>query len=73
MSKNDSINANNIISSLVEANKSKILNQRFVRKPQNGNFDKVEDFKLFPKKINSSIYESEEEKKPVMTNRSNIE
>ncbi len=60
-SKNDSINASNIISSLVEANKSKLLTQRFNRKPQttNGNFDKAEDFKLFPKKLNSSIHESD--------------
>jgi hypothetical protein len=42
-SKNDSINASNIISSLVEANKNKLLTQRFNRKPQttNGAFEKA--------------------------------
>ncbi len=43
----------------MEANKNKLLTQRFNRKPQTGNFDKAEDFKLFPKKLNSSIHESE--------------
>jgi hypothetical protein len=64
-SKNDSINASNIISSLVEANKNKLLTQRFNRKPQNGNFDKAEDFKLFPKKLNSSIHESDSVNKSI--------
>lgn len=62
-SKNDSINASNIISSLVEANKNKLLTQRFNRKPQNGNFDRAEDFKIFPKKMNSSIHEDDSAKK----------
>lgn len=44
---------------MVEANKNKLLTQRFNRKPQTGNFDKAEDFKIFPKKLNSSIHESD--------------
>lgn len=71
-SKNDSINASNIISSLVEANKGKLVNQRFVRKPQNtnGNFEKLEDFKNFPQKLNTSVHESDPSKKGALTNRS---
>lgn len=58
-SKNDSMNVSNIISSLVEANKNKIVsgNTRFANVKKDTNFDKLEEFKLFPNKKNSSIYE----------------
>ena len=35
-----------------------------------GNFDKVEDFKPLPKKLNSSIHESDSSKKPTYAHRS---
>ena len=50
----------NIISSLVEANKNKLINKN---KPatstvkKNDYFSKLEEFKEFPNKKNSSIYE----------------
>lgn len=44
-----------------------------MRKPQNGNFDKIEDFKPLPKKLNSSIHESDSGKKPALTNRTGVE
>jgi 5'-AMP-activated protein kinase catalytic alpha subunit len=57
-SKNDSMNVSNIISSLVEANKNKIVSStRFGNAKKETNFDKLEEFKLFPNKKNSSIYE----------------
>ena len=58
-SKNDqSFNASTIISSLVEANKSKlasgnILASKLAKRPE-----KFEEFRSFPNKINSSIYEA---------------
>ena len=61
--KNDSMNVSNIISSLVEANKAKIVNRVGIparegsTPARESNFDKLEDFKLFPNKKNSSIYE----------------
>lgn len=57
-SKNDSMNVSNIISSLVEANKGRIVaGNRFIHPKKDNNFDKLEEFKLFPNKKNSSIYE----------------
>ena len=52
------MNVSNIISSLVEANKKKLVepSQKFGKK-NDANFDKLEEFKLFPKKKTSSIYE----------------
>ena len=55
--KNDSMNVSNIITSLVEANKGRIVTGQGRTNPKKDNFDKVEDFKLFPNKKNSSIYE----------------
>ena len=56
---NDSFNASKIVSSLVEANKSKLMNNanNLKNKKQQDNFEKVEEFKLFPKthKNNSQI------------------
>ena len=56
---NDSFNASKIVSSLVEANKSKLMNNanNIKNKKQQDNFEKVEEFKLFPKahKNNSQI------------------
>lgn len=71
-SKNDSINASHIIASLVEANKGKLLNQRFNRKTPVAGFEKAEDFRAFPNKLNSSIYEGDSAKKGSLTNRSSI-
>jgi hypothetical protein len=52
------MNVSNIISSLVEANKNRIVtNTRFGNTKKETNFDKLEEFKLFPNKKNSSIYE----------------
>ena len=45
---NDSFNASKIVSSLVEANKNKLINNVGNKKKQD-NFEKVEEFKLFPK------------------------
>ena len=61
-SRNDSLNVSNIISSLVQANKGKLVGtgMRFGQKNQEkkeSNFDKLEEFKLFPNKKNSSIYQ----------------
>ena len=59
--RNDSLNVSNIISSLVEANKGKLVGNgmKFGQKNEKkeSNFDKLEEFKLFPNKKNSSIYE----------------
>jgi hypothetical protein len=57
---NDSFNVSSIISSLVEANKNKLVSgnnlaNKIVKKQDN--FDKPEEFKLFPKKKTSSIYD----------------
>jgi hypothetical protein len=55
------MNVSNIISSLVEANKNKLVsnpigNNRFGYNRKNeANFDKLEEFKIFPKKKTSSI------------------
>ena len=61
-SKNDSMDVSNIISSLVEANKARIVHAAKVgpkdgKQPKDSQFDKVEDAKLFPHSKNSSIYE----------------
>lgn len=71
-SKNDSMNVSNIISSLVEANKNRIVtgSTRFSNK-RDSNFDKLEEFKLFPNKKNSSIYEPSSSAKGSGTHRSN--
>ena len=74
-SKNDSMNVSNIISSLVEANKNRIVatNTRFGNTKKETNFDKLEEFKLFPNKKNSSIYEPNTASKGASTNRSHQE
>jgi hypothetical protein len=68
------MNVSNIISSLVEANKNKLVantvNNRFARKNET-NFDKLEEFKLFPKKKTSSINDSMN--KAPLTSRSGVE
>ena len=51
------MNVSNIITSLVEANKNRIVSGGGRAHPKKDNFDKMEDFKLFPNKKNSSIYE----------------
>lgn len=75
-SKNDSMNVSNIISSLVEANKNKLVagttTNRFNRK-NDANFDKLEEFKIFPKKKTSSIYEPPGSNSKPMTSRSGVE
>lgn len=48
------MNVSNIISSLVEANRGRIVTGNRYKK--DSNFDKLEEFKLFPNKKNSSIY-----------------
>ena len=58
---NDSFNASTIVSSLVEANKNKIISNmsnttKGVKKIDT--FDKTEEFKLFPKPKTNSIYQS---------------
>jgi hypothetical protein len=51
--KNDSMNASNIISSLIEANKNN--NNKKMYSPGDVNFDKVEENKQFPQKEVSQI------------------
>lgn len=52
------MNVSNIISSLVEANRGRIVTgSRYGNHKKDTNFDKLEEFKLFPNKKNSSIYE----------------
>lgn len=68
-----------MINSLIEANSSKVstlaaqgnLASRLVKKNGGDNFTKVEHFKLFPKKKDSSIYDpnSSETFKSVATSR----
>lgn len=74
--KDDSFNASNIVSSLLEANKSKYVSSlpnRLIKKQDPASF-KLEEFKLFPKKKNSSIYEqSTSNSKSAMTSRSDTE
>lgn len=69
------MNVSNIISSLVEANKNKLVagsgNNRFNRK-NDANFDKLEEFKIFPKKKTNSIYDNGNGSKPAMTSRSGV-
>lgn len=68
------MNVSNIISSLVEANKNKLINKpiqpmtTIAAKREDLMFNK-EDFKLFPNKKNSSIYEPSSASK-VSTSRS---
>ena len=77
-SRNDSLNVSNIITSLVEANKGKLVGQaRFQtrQREKDSNFDKLEEFKLFPNKKNSSIYEPRvrgEEKSSEVSQEKNI-
>jgi hypothetical protein len=51
------MNVSNIISSLVEANKGRIVSGGRFNNKRDSNFDRVEEAKLFPNKKNSSIYE----------------
>ena len=53
---NDSFNASKIVSSLVYANKNKLINNANNPKPKKDNFEK-EEFKIFPKGKNSSHIE----------------
>ncbi len=69
------MNVSNIISSLVEANKNKLINKPI--QPLTtiaGRRDEImfnkEDFKLFPNKKNSSIYEPSSASKVSSTSRS---
>ena len=67
------MNVSNIISSLVEANKNKLINKPVqpmttIAAKRDDIFNK-EDFKLFPNKKNSSIYEPSSASK-VSTSRS---
>ena len=56
---NDSFNASTIVSSLVEANKSKLMANTSAKKEKKADtFDKAEEFKLFPKPKTSSTYGS---------------
>jgi hypothetical protein len=70
---NDSFNVSSIISSLVEANKNKLVSgnnlaNKIVKKQD---FDKPEEFKLFPKKKTSSIYDQSTSSAPKpLTSRS---
>jgi hypothetical protein len=69
------MNVSNIITSIVEANKNKLASgaSRIGRKPDS-NFDKLEEFKEFPKKKNSSIYDqSSSNSKGAMTSRSGVD
>lgn len=56
---NDSFNASTIVSSLIEANKNRLINSHQQPKVNKKieNFDKYEEFKLFPRHKNSSQYE----------------
>lgn len=70
---NDSFNVSSIISSLVEANKNKLVSgstlaSKIVKKQDN--FDKPEEFKLFPKKKTSSIYDQSSSASKPLTSRS---
>ena len=49
------MNVSNIISSLVEANKNKLIGKATHKNKKTEHFEK-EDFKIFPNKKNSSIY-----------------
>jgi hypothetical protein len=72
------MNVSNIISSLVEANKNKLVsnpitNNRFGQNRKNdANFDKLEEFKIFPKKKTSSTVEPNANK-TALTGRSDAE
>lgn len=73
---NDSFNVSNIITSLVQANKVKLISangqgSKVVKKQDN--FDKLEEFKLFPNKRNSSIYENTPTNSKTLTSRSGTE
>jgi hypothetical protein len=66
-----------IISSLVEANKSKLVSGNTlankITKKQD-NFDKLEEFKIFPKKKASSIYDQNTSvNKSALTSRSDTD
>lgn len=58
------MNASNIISSLVEANKNRLVAKNRFANPikKQTYFEKLEEFKLFPDKKNSSIYEPSQSK-----------
>lgn len=55
---NDSFNASTIVSSLIQANKNRLVNNhqqdKMAKKIEN--FDKYQEFKLFPRHKNSSHY-----------------
>ena len=70
---NDSFNASKIVSSLVEANKTKIIsniNNPKTRKTET--FEKLEEFKLFPKQRNGSQYEPDSSNTSVIVNPINL-
>jgi hypothetical protein len=63
---NDSFNASKIVSSLVEANKGRIISN--INNPKGKKseaFEKLEEFKLFPKHKNSSQYEPNKGVSPI--------
>jgi hypothetical protein len=79
--RDDSFNASNIVSSLLEANKNKYVSStpngnslanRLIKKQDPASF-KLEEFKLFPKKKNSSIYEQSTTSSKPATSRSENE
>lgn len=68
------MNVSSIISSLVDANREKIVGATRFSYKKGTNLDKLEENKNFPNKKNSSIYEpSNSNSKGNSTNRSSME
>lgn len=63
-----------MISSLAEANKNKVSVKQASKATKKDNLDKMEEFKIFPKKKTASIYEphpnSSANNKTALTSRS---